>query len=156
MRRLLTLFIVSVIGLFGQAGLLGTYTVEREASLSASAEVLTLRLGSGTNVRAHLDGASVYASAATEFTVERDGTFASGSALTENELNPDFDSAATAVATHTTSISSTTVIARHTVAAAGTIVIDLSDIQLNAEEAITIRTESVTATVIINLQWRER
>ena len=76
--------------------------------------------------------------------------------MAANKLNPTYDATATAAVTYETSIASTTVVARHQVVAAGTLVLDLSNIQINAGEAFTIRTASGTATVIINLKWRER
>lgn len=155
MKRFSIILIIAAVSLFGQAAQYGVYSVERKASLSGSAEVLTCRLGT-SSVRMLLAGVSVYSSVATEFTIERDGTYSSGSALTEISLNPDFDATPSAVCTHTTSITSTTVFARHVTPAGGTLPIDLSNVEIGSNEAITIRTASITGTAIINLVWKER
>jgi len=156
MRRLSFIWLLAAACLSAQVGVVGTYTAESKASVTTTAQVFTCRNPAGSGVRAMLSGASVYSSVAVEFTVERDGTFASGNGIAPAELNPDTDVAATMLCTAGTSISSTVVIGRQVVPAGGTILLDLDGIQLNAGEAITIRTASTTATVIANMKWQER
>lgn len=153
MKKLL-LILLMCLPLFSQD--LGTYTVERKSTLAASAEVVTVRLASDATAKARLVSASVYSSVELEVTLERDGKFVSGTGLTENERNPDYDATAAAVATYGTNISGTTVIGRQVVNAGSTVVFDLLGLELSAAEAFTVRTASGTGTVIVNVQWSER
>lgn len=132
-----------------------SYTAVRKATLSGAAEVLTLRVPTGSAKTARLSAASIYASVATELTLERDGTYASGSAITPAKLNPELDATAVSLPTYGTSISGTTVIGQYTVPAGGTLVLDLYGVEVRATKSITIRTASVTGTVIITLKWYE-
>jgi len=133
----------------------GTYVVQREASLSSSAEVVTIRLPSGTAVTAGGFRVSVYSSDDVEITVERDGTYSSGTSLTVNKTHTG-DAANTALATYGTSISGTTVLHKYEVVGYTTLSVSLEDVSLTAGEALTIRTESATVSkLLVNIRWRE-
>ena len=129
----------------------GIYSVERKVSLSTSAEVITLQNPAGGK-RTTFEYASVYCSAAVEFTEEYDGTVSGGTTLTVNRRARD--GAGTVTATHTTTIASTNVLQRHKCTAASTYVFKPQ--ALKGGEELTIRTESATADIIIQVQWHER
>ena len=133
----------------------GTYTVNHETSLSASAEVITLRLAAAATGVAQPQFVSIYSSADVEITIERDGTYVSGTALTVNKSSTG-DATASALVTYGTTITSTTVIQKHEVTSGSTLVVSLDMIAVKAGESLTIRTESATATkLLVNLCHRE-
>jgi len=133
----------------------GTYLVNRKAALSSSAEVVTLRLAAAATVVAQPLFVSIYSSADVEITIERDGTYVSGTALTANKSSTA-NLTATAAATYGTTITSTTVLQQHQVTSGSTLVVSLDMIAVKAGESLTIRTESATATkLLVNLCWRE-
>lgn len=136
------------------AGRRGTYSVERKASLSGAAEVVTVQLPASTNRTARLVGASVYCSVECEFTLERDGSLATTTALTPAKLFST-DATVTAGAYHTSNVGSGTTFARHVVPAGGTLSLDLADVGLKAGETFTVRTASITGTAIVNVKWEE-
>lgn len=151
MRKLLLL--VALCGLcFGQSRR-GTFTVEYKKALSSSTQVITVALPSGSARTVRFDSAYLESTAACEFTLERDGTAATATALTVNAVNTGTSNAA--LAYRDSDAGAGTVLSRFTVQANGSIAIDLAQKGLKAGENLTLRSASCTATVITALQWGE-
>ena len=148
-NRLSLLFVIAL-----SAFAAGSYTVERKSSLTAAAEVITVQLPAGTQRSARFISASVYCSAQCEITLERDGALATTTALTPTKLNST-DGTVTAAAFRSSNVGAGTTIGRQIIGAGQMIVCVLQDIGLRAGETFTMRTDSITATVIINIQWQE-
>ena len=136
----------------------GTYTVERKSALVASSEAITVQLPiAATATSALMMKAAIYCSVECEITLERDGTEATATALTPVPLQNTFETVS-ATAYRSSNVGVGSVIARYTVAAGLTLPLDLVDIGLmkeSAPENFTIRTASITGTVIIVIKWRE-
>ena len=132
----------------------GTYVVERKSSLSTSAETITVQLPAGTVRTAKLVDASIYCSAQCEVTLERDGSLATTTTVTPVKLNST-DSTATAQAYRSSNAGSGTTIGRQIIGAGQVLVFDVEDVGLTAGETFTVRTDAITATVIVSVKWRE-
>lgn len=132
----------------------GTYVIERKSSLSASTEAITVQLPAGTNRTLKLQDASVYCSAQCEATLERDGSLATTTAITPAKLNST-DATAAAQAFRSSNAGSGTSIGRQVIGAGQVFILDLQEVGLKAGESFTVRIDSITATVIINVKWRE-
>jgi hypothetical protein len=134
----------------------GTYTVERKTSLSASAETITVQLGSAVGVVRSVGfvTASVYCSVACEVTLERDGTLATTTAITPQKVNPE-DNVVTATAYRSSNVGSGATIGRQILGAGALMVFDLHDVGLTAGKNFSIKTDSITGTVVINIKWKE-
>jgi hypothetical protein len=134
----------------------GTYTIEQKTALTASTETITVQLGSAAGVVRTVGfvTASVYCSVACEITLERDGTLATTTAITPQKVNPE-DNAVTATAYKSSNVGSGTTIGRQILGAGALMVFDLQDIGLTAGKNFSIKTDSITGTVVINIKWKE-
>lgn len=155
MRRILTILILFVSSVFGQTG---TYTVEYKAVLVGAASVVTLQLDNTTTSKgAELLKAALYCSVESEFTLERNGTAASSTALTAVPLNTGMATAkVSAYRSSNTGVG--TVMARYVVPAGSTFLLDLTDVAIlpmTSTSNVSIRTASLTGTCITVMKWRE-
>jgi hypothetical protein len=132
------------------------YIALREATLSASGEVLTVQQPASPSNTLVFDAGYVYCSAECTFTIERDGTAATTTSLTPTATSGNTD-APTALAFHTSNAGAGTVIGKHTVAAGGTMPFELKGVRLPriAGRNVTIRVQSLTGTVRLFLKWVE-
>jgi hypothetical protein len=130
------------------------YVAGRSVSLSSAAEALTVQLPATAKRTVGFTGASIYCSAECTFTLERDGTLATATGVMPIPLNLA-DEWGVANAFYSSNVGTGKTIARHVVPAGQTMVMDLAGKTLIAGQNLTIRTNSVTATVVINVQWRE-
>lgn len=131
------------------------YVVYKSTSLSGAAEVVTLRKSSG-NKLATFESAYVYCSVDCTFSLELAGTYSSGATITPNKLASRWESS-TMLATSGTSISGTTSIVTYNLTAGTDKVLDLTGVYLvSANDALTIRTNSITGTVQIALKYQEK
>ena len=152
MRKLIALFALVALPVLAE----GTYQITQESSLSTSTEVITVRLGSTATVTAVFDWISIDCSADVDFSIESGGTFSSGTAMAENKTESGWDTAI-AVATRSTSISGGTTMTQHRCREDVTYILTTGALPaVLLSGSLTIRTESSTAEVIINAQWRER
>ncbi len=131
-----------------------TYTYEKETSLSGAAETVTVHLPSTANKTAQFVGAEVYCSVACTAELLRDGSAPTTTAATVVPLNGSPNPAATVF--HTSNVGAGTHIKYYTIAAGGKEVIDLSDKGLTVGKNLTLKTNSITGTARIYIQWRER
>jgi hypothetical protein len=153
-------FLFIGLALAGAAVAQQSYTASQTTSLSAAAEVVTLQApGSAGTIPAkliHLNAAAISCSVACTVTLERDGTAASTTALTPQAVNREAP-AAIALAYHASNVGVGTVVAQYPIAAGGTLTLDLADKFLwTAQENLTLRTNSITGTVYINVKWSEQ
>lgn len=132
----------------------GTYAIEQKTALVAAAETITVQLPSSTGRTAGFESASVYCSVQCEITFERDGTAATATAITVQKVNSS-DATATATAYRSSNVGTSTVIGRDIVTAGTTASYDLKNKGLLAGQNFTIRTASITGTVIISVLWQE-
>lgn len=132
----------------------GVYTYEKSTTLSSAAETVTIHLPTGSNGTVKFLGASVYSSVATSFTLERDGSAPTATAVTPAEMNGGATGEARAY--HTSNVGSSTTIKTYNVFAADEKRIDLPEKGLTAGQNLTIRTASMTGSVRIFIQWMER
>lgn len=132
------------------------YVVSQSTSLSAAAEVVTVQLNAAPTKLVTANAASVYCSAACTFQLERDGSAASTTALTIVPVDP-IAPASQCAAYHSSNVGSGTVLSQYTLGAGQMQVIDLSQKHLTGSgQNLTIRTNSITGTVQINIQWSEK
>ncbi len=133
-----------------------TYTVFKETSLAAAAEVVTLRVPSNTNKSAFVLDANLYCSVACTVTVESNGTYASGTTITPTKGRTSWP-ASEMLATYGTSISSTTTRMSFTLAAGEKLPLDFRGTFLtDAADALTFRTNSITGTFSVAIRYEER
>lgn len=154
--RLVALLVV-IAGIASAQAVRPKYVITKETSLSAAAEVITIQKPLNSAKFIYFDGISIYSSAECGFTLERDGSAASGaSALTIHPLNEH--TASSAVAYSSSNVGSGTVIGRYTVGAGGTMAIDLRDIILagDAVRNISLRSATCTTTLKITSKWGEQ
>ena len=154
MRRNLLMLLTLCIVAFPAIAQNRTYMVGKKTALVAGAETITVQLPAAAKRTVGFTGASVYCSAECEFTVERDGTLATTTGVMPIPLNLA-DEWGTANAFYSSNAGVGKVIARHIVPAGQTLVMELTGKTLVAGQNFTLRTSSVTATVVINVQWRE-
>ncbi len=138
-----------------------SYTATKTTTLSSAAEAITIQAPGAAGTRPTklitLTGASVNCSVACTVTVERDGTAATTTALTVSPLDYHYP-AAQAVAFSASNVgSATATLASYPIVAGATVLIDLSTKQLlSGGDNLTIRTNSITGTVVINFAWTEK
>lgn len=131
----------------------GIYTYEKATTLAAATERVTLHFPTGSSKTVYLIGATIYSSVATTYTVERDGTAPTTTAVTPGELNSG--TAGLIIAYHTSNVGAGTTIKTYNIAASEEQRIELGYKTLKAGKNLTIRTASMTGNVRIFLQWRE-
>ena len=151
MKHLIAL-ICCACSLFGQAAK-GTYTYEKETSLSGAAETVTIHLPAG-NRTVRFVGATVYCSVACTVTLSRDGPAPTTTAGTATRLNIT-NSGATAVPYHTSNVGATAPLKNYNLAATEEKIIDLVDKGLIPGENLTLATSAITGTARIYFQWKE-
>lgn len=131
------------------------YQVNRETALTAAAEKITVQ-GTGTADAVYFESADVYCSAACVVTFSRDGTAASTTALSPVAVG--IASSVAPNAYRSSNVGSGTTGRSYNIAAGGTMSFDLSAWYLPAGAPSTknysIATDSITATVRINIQFR--
>lgn len=155
MQMKLALFcILLAISAAGALSATDTYVVVRKSSLSSAAEAITVQLPSGTTRTVAFRGASVDCSVACEVTIERDGTAATTTALSVAKVNGTSPASA-ASAYRSSNVGAGTEIGRQSVAAGGKLVLDLTNKGLLAGENLTIKTNSISGDVIVNIEWTE-
>jgi hypothetical protein len=132
------------------------YVVWREATLSSSAEAVTIQQPANPTRLVRFSAVTAFCSAACTITLERGGTAATSTALTSNALSAD-TSAATALAFHTSNSSGATVLSKFDIAAGGSLTLDLKRLRLPTSPSanVTLRTNSLTGSVRIGFTWQE-
>lgn len=156
--KLLVLLALAVSGLFAQPYSANNviYTAHKDTTLSGAAEVVTIRVPSGTNKSAFLIDAALYCSVACTVTLEIQGTYSSGTTITPTKSNSNH-AASEILATYSTSIASTTTVAKYTLSAGEKLPLDMRGYVLNtAEDAITFRTSSITGVANILVRWEQK
>lgn len=131
----------------------GTFSYEKETSLSGAAETVTIHLPLASSRTVQFVGATVYCSVACTFTLTRDGTAPTNTAGTAVAVNSG--GSAGAVPYHTSNVGAGTQIKKYNVAAGEEKSIDLQDKGLTAGGNLTITTSSITGTARVYFQWRE-
>jgi hypothetical protein len=153
--KLIGILLVVCLPLLGR----GVYAFQQKTSLSGTAEAITIQMPSTAGVTRSAsftgsgDGISVYCSAQCEITLERGSATATATDVTIVEINAGDASAMRAL--RSSNIVTGTVFARQIVGAGQILVLDLSNKGLIRNQSITLRTDSITATVIINAKWHE-
>lgn len=134
------------------------YTIIKTTSLSGAVEKLTVQQPASGAKRVRFTYASVYCSAACTVTMSRDGTAATGTSLPPVALSGHY-AASVATGWHTSDAGAgTTLSPAYAIASGATQTFDLSGIELAGNGTTTnfsIATNSVTATVRIQIVWRE-
>lgn len=158
--KLLSIFVLLALNsLCQQSANPPAYGVTKVTSLTATAEVITIQ----GNQTAHtplskfivFKGFDATCSVACTITLERDGTQATTTALTINQLNVE-NLPSTAQAFSSSNVGVGTVVAQYSLTAGGQIAINLTGKQLySGFENLTIRTSAITGTTTINCQWTE-
>lgn len=152
--RLLPVFLLALSAFCAEPA---QYSAYRSVSLTSAAETVTIQQPATGARRVILVSASVYCSAACVPTFKRNGTAADINAMTVNTLTDAYRSPA-AVAFSGSNVGSGTTLYSYNVAAGSTATFDLSGIELRGNGAtknFSISTDSVTATVKIQILWRE-
>lgn len=137
------------------------FTVHKATSLSGSAEVITIQQPTSGSRILRGEFASIYSSADCEVQLEHSGTAATATTLTINKVDPRSRSSAF-VAFSGSNVGAGTVFAHQIVKGGSTFVFDLSRMILRGDfdatnnlANFTLRTDSCTATVIVNIGMRE-
>lgn len=155
LRRLFLLLLLSL-NVYA-ADQIGVYVLYQEASLSSTAQKLTVQqIASGTR-DIQFVSASMWCNAATTFTLSINGTAAT---MTTATPTPIAGVAATATGWTSSDVGSgTTVMKYDFLAGANEKVIDLSDFKIlrsaGTSANLTIGTTSITATCRTSIKWRE-
>lgn len=161
MKRLLLLGSLALMLLQAQPANFVFYTVRKQTNLTGAAEVVTVQQpGSGTSRRVQFVSAYFDCSVACNVTLERNGTAASSTSLTVNNLNPG-DPLPTTVAFSGSNVGTGTVEASYSCASACQpgIPIDLSRMSFGIGSSgttnLTLRTSSITGLVNIDILYAE-
>lgn len=156
MKLLLLLFASAC---FAQGPFDARYTVMKTTSLSGAAEKVTVQQPSTGAKRVRFLTAVVYCSVACTVTMSRDGTAATGTALTPVALSSAYP-AATATGWHTSNAGSGTALSpAFPLVAGATQVFDISGIELSGSSTaknFSVATNSITGTAMIQIFWREQ
>jgi hypothetical protein len=154
MRTILCLF-----ALASAAMAQNTHSASKATTLSGAAEVVTIQGNAAANVRLAKQitfvGFDVYCSVDCTITLERDGIVATSTPLTPAATNSELP-AATAQAFSSSNVGVGTVIGQYRISAGGTLPIKLTGkfLYLGGEN-LTIRSNSITGEIRINVQWNE-
>lgn len=137
----------------------GEYVVTQVCSASGSACVVTVQQPSTPALakRVSFHGAAVTCSVDCTFTIERNGTAATATSQPPTGLGTNAPASA-ATAYINSDVGSGTVISNLAIPAGGTMSLDLSKISLQGTTTtsnLTIRTNSITGTVRINITFAE-
>lgn len=148
-----------LLGLFGVSCFGQIYTVRKNTSLTATAEIVTIQQPATgaryvTFISAYFD-----CSVACSFTLERNGTAASSTTLAVNNINPGETTVAT-TAWSASNVGTGTVLASYNCTAACSVSIDLTGVvfqQVNGTGTnLTLRSSSITGTVNIIFKYSEK
>lgn len=140
--------------LFGQ----NVYTVSKTTTLSSSAEVVTVQQPATGSLITRFISAFVDSASGCAFTIERNGTPASSTALTPAPANPSVTPAATTTAWYSSNVGTGTVLTRATLPAGGGIIVDITKVFLqgnNKGQNLTVRTASCSGVVDIVITYSE-
>lgn len=155
--RVLAVFLLTAWSLFAQS-----FHVDKETTLSGSAEVITIQQPASGAKTVRGDQASVYMSADCPVQIEHTGTAATVTAMTVAKIDPQ-GFANTALAFSGSDVGAGTVIGRQVVKGGATFLFDLSQIVLRGnfnastnKANFSIRTDSCTGTALINVYWKEQ
>jgi hypothetical protein len=132
------------------------FVVLRTATLSNSAEAVTIQQPSSGGKRVNFRSAWIDSTVDVEVTIERNGTAASSTSTTPVAVNPP--GTATVSAYHTSNVGPGTVISRFTCKAGPVCTVDISAVSQvgsGTSKNFTLRTSSITGTVHIGIQWVE-
>ena len=132
------------------------FSAYRAVTLAAAAEVVTVQQPASGSKTTVFEFADVYWAVVCEVTLERDGTAATGTAITAVGLG--FTSSNVTNAFHTSDVGAGTVIKVFVLAAGETISIDLNGVVMQGDSTavnLTFRTNSITGDVKIWVRWRE-
>ncbi len=157
LRPFILLLFVGVCLAQAPTSVLNTFIISKETVLSGSAEVVTVQQPASSARTVQGVAASIYCSVACVIELERDGTAATGTTLTVVDVAGQSTSAA-ATAWHTSDVGNGTTLSKHTIGAGNTLVLDLNALYLvgaGTAKNFTLRTDSITGTVQINVMWRE-
>jgi hypothetical protein len=161
--RSLVVFLTLCFQLLFAEGLKHEYKTAYDSTLTSTARVLTLQVPTNNAKFVLFSRLSVYCEQACEFSVERDGTTATGSAVNVSKLNPSASWVAgpTMVAfSASTSTGGTDVSGPNPVSAGGTQVLDIErqvfEAGRNVVQNLTVRVASVSGRVIIKVFSEER
>lgn len=140
-----------------------SYVAQKTTSLSGAAEVVTIQQRAPASSNRFVDFKTAYidCSVACTVTLERNGTFASTTALTIANVNPG-ETATTVTAYSASNVGTGTVIQVVSIQAGGYLVFGLDNPSINLKsqggtsENFTLRTSSITGTVHITINWTER
>ena len=153
MKTFFGLFFLSM-SLWGQ----NIYTVSKTTTLSSSAEIITVQQPATGALITRFISAFVDSASGCAFTIERNGTPASSTALTPVAANPSVTPAATTTAWYSSNVGVGSVITRATLPAGGGIVVDLSKVFLQKNDMgqnLTVRTASCSGVVDIVITYSE-
>lgn len=136
------------------------FSTAKTTTLTAAAEVLTVQHTATTNRTLTFRYAYIYCSVACTVALERSGTAATSTtnAIVNNNPNNTFAQTTTATAYSTSNVGAGSVVNTYQVAAGAFQSIDLTNFILPSGIAdnLTLRTNSITGTVQLQLQWVER
>jgi len=153
-RYLLAFFFAA--GLWGQQTI--TFTVRKQTVLAAGAEVVTVQQPSTGAKLVRFIGAYFDCSVACSFTLERNGSAATSTALAVNNLNPG-EQPPTTTAWSASNVGTGSVIWSYNCAAACSVPIDLTGLQFGSGGGtgtnLTLRSNSITGTVDIAFKFTE-
>jgi len=155
LRKLFILFLLPLAAL--AADQVGIYTLYQEASLTSSAQKITVQqIASGTR-DIQFKTASMWCSAATTFTLSVNGTAATATTAIPTPL---FGVVSTVTGWTSSNVGSGTTIMKYDFPAGGSsIVIDLSDFKISrgagTSANLTLATTSITATCRMSIKWGE-
>lgn len=158
MRALLLLLLTAAA--WAQPRQLNTFTATCALSVSGSAKACTVQQPATGAKNAQLVSAYVHSTVAVALTLERDGTAATATGVTEAALN-SAGGTPTVTGFTDSDVGSGTVIAGASsikLPADGSTTLDLEDIQMRGNgtaKNFSIRTSAVTGTVTIVIKWRE-
>lgn len=134
------------------------YSITKETTLAAGAEVLTIQQPATGARNIHFHGVSIQSpDADCEVTIERNGTAATGTSQTPVGETPSTPASA-ATGWNTSNVGVGTVVRRVRAMAGSTASLDLSDLWLfgnGTGKNLSIRTASITGDVIITLTFGE-
>lgn len=135
-----------------------TYMVHKQTALTSAAEVVTIQQPSSGSKRVIFLSAYFDCSVACSFTLERNGTAASATTLTVNNLNLG-ETPPTTTAWSGSNVGNGTVLATYTCAAACSLPIDLTGLVFPPSNStatnVTLRSSSITGTVDILFKYQE-
>lgn len=161
--RLASLLFLASLSALAQSGITNVpngvnYTLQQAVTLSGTAAVLTVQSQAIAN-KVYFISAYVDSTVAITFTLERNGTAATATSATINNINPN-EIATTMTGYTASNVGSGTVLGTYAVPAGGSVALDLSFISFltNAGTGtnLTLRTSSATGTIHLLFKFVER